>query len=147
LKNGMRFDHCIGLQDRDALDAKVFDANGLKCHDGSLSAGESIKVGDRAYKYEGDDSLGHSIFTPLEPFPVFEMIEKPYKDLFIVLEIYPMENGNYCVRPHVQSGESSGTYSRRGFQFAGEFDTREEAIEAGSAAGKERIDTLYSVSC
>ena len=144
LENGMRFDHCIGIQDRDDLDGKIFDADALKCHDGSLNAGESIKVGDRAYRYEGDDSFGHSIFTPLEPFPVFEMIEKPYKDLFIVLEIYPMENGHYCVRPYVQSGESSGTYSRRGFQFAGEFDTREAGVEAGWQAGQKEIDDFYS---
>jgi len=144
LDNGMRFDHCIGLQDWDALDGRIFDGDTLKCHDGSLNAGESIKVGDRAYRYEGDDSLGHSIFTPLEPFPVFEMIEKPYKDLFIVLEIYPMENGHHCVRPYVQSGESSGAYSRRGFQFAGEFDTREAGIEAGLQAGQKEIDDFYS---
>jgi len=43
LENGMRFDHCIGLQDRDALDGKVFDGNVLVCHDKPLNSGESIK--------------------------------------------------------------------------------------------------------
>src|ERR1700674_3388967 len=96
LENGMRFDRCIGLQDRDALDGKVFDANVLTCHDNPLSSGENIRVGGRAYLYDGDDSLGNSIFTPLEPFPEFDRVEKPYKDnLFVVLEIYPIKNGHF----------------------------------------------------
>src|SRR5580704_13227663 len=49
LESGMRFDQCIGLQDRDALDGRVFDANVLTCHDKPLSAGENIRVGGRAY--------------------------------------------------------------------------------------------------
>src|ERR1700730_2460508 len=79
-ENGMRFDQCVGLRDRDALDGKVFDANALTCHDKPLSAGENIRVGGRAYRYDGDDSLGNSQFTALEPFPEFETVEKPYKD-------------------------------------------------------------------
>jgi hypothetical protein len=148
LENGMRFDHCIGLQDRDSLDGKIFDANVLTCHDKPLNVGESIRVGGREYRYDGDDNLGNSIFTPMEPFPEIEKIEKPYKDnLAVVLEIHPMNNGHFYVWPYVQSGEtSSGNYARQHFQFPGEFTTREEAIEAGWAAGKERIDTLYSGS-
>jgi hypothetical protein len=148
-ENGMRFDRCIGLQDRDAVDGRVFDADVLTCHDKPLNAGESIRVGvgGRTYRYDGDDSLGNSIFTPLEPFPEFERVEKPYKDnLFVVLEVYPMKNGHFYVWPYVQSGEISDDYTRQHFQFAGEFQTREEAIEAGWAAGKERLDTLYSQS-
>ena len=146
LENGMRFDRCLGLQDKDALDGKEFDANVLSCHDKPLNAGESISVGGRAYRYDGDDNLGNSRFTALEPFPTPETIEKPYKgNLFIVLEIYPMKNGHFYVRPYVQSGAtSSDNYSRQGFLFKGEFTTREGAIEAGWAAGRERIDTLYS---
>ncbi len=145
-ENGMRFDHCIGLQDRDSLDGRIFDGDVLTCHDNPLSSGDSISVGGRAYRYDGDDSLGNSIFTALEPFPEFETIEKPYKDnLFVVLEIYPMKNGHFYIWPYVQSGAtSSDQHTRQGFQFKGEFETREVAIEAGWVAGKERIDTLYS---
>ena len=147
-ENGMRFDHCIGLQERDALDGRVFDAHVLTCHDRPLNSRENIRVGGRAYRYDGDDSLGNSIFTSLEPFPAFEIVEKPYKDnRFVVLEVYPMRNGHFYIWPFVQSGAtSSDHYTRRGFQFKGEFETREAAIEAGWAAGKERIDTLYSGS-
>jgi len=144
-ENGMRFDRCIGLQDRDADSGEVFDANVLACHEKPLSAGETIRVGGRAYLYYGDDGLGNSLFAPLEPFPEFERVEKPYKDnLSVVLEIYPMRNGHFYIWPYVQSGQTSGNYTRQHFQFAGEFKTREEAIEAGWAAGKERVDTLYS---
>jgi hypothetical protein len=146
LENGIKFDKCVGLQDRDALDGNVFDANVLTCHDKPLNAGENIRVGGRAYRYVGDDSLGNSIFTALEPFPEFEVVEQPYKGYFIVLEVYPMKNGHFYVWPYVQSGETSGTYTREGFQFKGEFETREAAAEAGLAAGRERIDTLYSES-
>jgi len=66
--NGMRFDWCIGLQDKD-LDGKVFDANVLTCHNKPLNAGEKIRVGGRLYRYDGDDNLQNSRFTPLEPFP------------------------------------------------------------------------------
>jgi hypothetical protein len=148
-ENGMRFDYCIGLQDRDAVSGEVFDANVLTCHDKPLSVGESIRVGigGRTYRYDGDDNLGNSIFTALEPFPEFERVERPYMtNLSVVLELYPMENGHFYVWPYVQSGETSGNYTRQHFQFAGEFESREEAIEAGWAAGKKRIDTLYSVS-
>ncbi len=81
-ENGMRFDRCTSLQDRDAVSGEVFDANVLTCHDKPLNAGEIIRVGvaGRSYRYDGDDSLGNSIFTPLEPFPEFERVEKPYKD-------------------------------------------------------------------
>ncbi len=146
-ENGMRFDRCIGLQDRDAVSGEVFDANVLTCHDKPLNGGEIIRVGvaGRSYRYDGDDGLGNSIFTPLEPFPEFERVERPYKDnLSVVLEIYPMRNGHFYIWPYVQSGETSGSYSRQHFQFAGEFETREDAIEAGWAAGRERIDTVYS---
>jgi hypothetical protein len=149
LENGMRFDRCNGLQDRDAVSGEVFDANVLTCHDEPLNVGARIKVGigGRTYRYDGDDSLGNSIFTPQEPFPEFERVEKPYKDnLSVVLEVYTMENGHFYVWPYVQSGQTSGNYTRQHFQFAAEFKTREEAIEAGWAAGKERIDTLYSAS-
>ena len=146
-ENGMRFDRCVGLQDKDLLDGKVFDANVLTCHDKPLRAGENISVRGRAYRYVGDDSLGNSIFTALEPFPEFEVVETAYEGFFIVLEVYPMKNGHFYIWPYVQSGEtSSGTYTREGFQFEGEFVTREAAIEAGLAAGKDRIDTLYSPS-
>jgi hypothetical protein len=145
LENGMRFDHCIGLQDRDSLDGKIFDANVLTGHDKPLSSGENIKVGGRAYRYDGDDNLGNSHFTALEPFPEFERIERAYKDLFIVLEIYPMENGHFYVLPYVQSGETSGTYTRRAFGFAGEFDTRDAAEQAGFEAGEEEIDEFSSL--
>ena len=105
LENGMRFDHCIGLRDRDALDGKVFDANVLTCHDKPLNSGENIRAGGRAYRYDGDDSLGNSLFTALEPFPEFETVERLYKDnLFVVLEIYPMKNGHFYIWPYVQSG-------------------------------------------
>jgi len=146
LENGMSFHRCIGLQDRGALDGRVFDANVLSCHDRPLSAGEKIRVGGRAYRYDGDDNLGNSLFTALEPFPNFELVEKLYRDnLFIVLEIYPMKNGHFYVWPYVQMGStSSDHYSREGFQFKGEFESREAAIEAGWAATKERIEKLYS---
>jgi hypothetical protein len=148
LENGMRFDHCIGLQDRDALDGKVFDADVLTCHDKPLNSGDSIRVSGRAYRYHGDDNLGNSQFAALEPFPEFEMVEKPYKgNLFVVLEVYPMKNGHFYIWPYVQSGAtSSDHYTRQRFQFHGEFGTREAAIEAGWVAGKERIDTHYSPS-
>jgi len=146
LENGMRFDHCIGLQDRDGMDGKIFDADMLKCDDKPLGAGESIRVGGRAYRYDDDDNLGNSIFTPLEPFPEFERVEKPYKDLFVVLELYPRKNGHFYVLPYVQSGETSGgTYTRRTFGFAGEYETRETAEHAGFEAGKEEIDEYYSL--
>jgi hypothetical protein len=143
-ENGMRFDHCIGLQERDGLNGMVFDANVLTCDDKPLSAGESILVGGRAYRYDGDDNLGNSRFTALEPFPEFELIERPYKDLFIVLEIYTMENGHFYVWPYVQSGStSSGNYTRRHFSFIGEFETREAAVQAGFDAGEQEIDEYY----
>ena len=144
LDNGMHFDRCIGLQDRDGLDGKIFDANELSCHDNPMCSGENIRVGDRAYRYEGDDSLGNSIFTALEPFPEFETVERTYKDLFIVLEIYPMKNGHFYVRPYVQSGETGDNFTRRGFPFAGEFDSREAAVQAGFEAGQKEIDAHYS---
>jgi hypothetical protein len=148
LEKGMRFDHCIGLQDRDSFDGRVFDANVLECHDKPLSPGESVRVGGRAYRYDGDDSLGNSHFTPSEPFPEFETVEKPYKDnLSVVLEVYPMKNGHFYIWPYVQSGAtSSGTFTRRLFPFKGEFENREAAIQAGWAAGKVWIDRLYSPS-
>jgi hypothetical protein len=144
LENGMRFDRCIGLQDKDD-DGKVFDGNVLTCHDKPLSSGESIRVADRAYRYDGDDSLGNSIFTGMEPFPQFETLEKRYKnDLFVVLELYPMKNGHCYVRPYVQSGStSSDHYTRRGFGFAGEFETREAAERAGTEAAQREIDVQY----
>jgi|SRR5208283_1345793 len=146
LENGMRFDHCIGLQDRDSLDGQVFDADVLICHDKPLSSGESIRVGGRAYRYDGDDNLSNSHFTALEPIPEFETVEKLYKDnLFVVLEIYPMKNGHFYVWPYVQNGAtSSDHFTRWGFLFKGEFESRDAAMEAGWAAGKERVDTLYS---
>jgi hypothetical protein len=56
-----------------------------------------------------------------------------------------MRNGHFYIWPYVQSGATlSDHHARQGFQFKGEFDTREAAIEAGWVAGKERIDTLYS---
>ncbi len=90
LDNGMRFDQCIGLHDRDALDGKVFDVNALTCHDKPLSSRENIRVGGRAYRYDGDDNLGNSHFTALEPFPEFETVEKSYKDnLFVGWKFIP----------------------------------------------------------
>ncbi len=143
-KGGMRFDHCIGLQDK-SEDGKVFDANTLECHDKPLNAGEDILVGNRPYRYRGDDSPGNSIFIPLAPFPECEIVERGYDALFIVLEIYTMKNGHFYVWPYVQIGSTeSGRYTRQGFQFKGDFETREAAIEAALAAGKQRIDTLYS---
>jgi hypothetical protein len=145
LENGMRFDRCVGLQDRDNFDGRVFDADVLTCHDKPLGIGEKIRVGGRAYQYGGDDNLGRSIFTPLEPFPEFETVEKPYNDLFIVLEIYPMKNGHYYVWPYVQSGgTASGTYTRRAFRLVGEFETREAAEQAGWQAGEEEIAACYA---
>jgi hypothetical protein len=45
-------------------------------------------------------ALSHSTFTALEPWPEFETIEKRYRDnLYIVLELYPRQNGTYLVRP------------------------------------------------
>jgi hypothetical protein len=143
LENGMHFDSCIGLQDRDALDGKIFSANVLNCREKPLTAGESIRVGDRAYRYEGDDNLGNSIFTALEPFPEFQTVEQSYKELFIVLEIYPMKNGHFYVRPYVQSGETGGDYTRRGFTFAGEFESRDAAVQVGFEAGRKEIDAHY----
>ena len=146
LENGMHFDHCIGLQDRNGLDGKVFDANVLSCHDKPLSSGENIRVGNRAYRYEGNDNLGNSIFTALEPFPEFQTIEKPYRDNFlVVLEIYPMKNGHFYVWPYVQDGASSSDhYTRQTFRFTGEFETRDAAIQAGLEAGQKEIDAHYS---
>jgi hypothetical protein len=145
LENGMRFDHCLGLQDRDSMDGKIFEANVLTCQDKPLGSGESIWVGSRAYRYDGDDSLGNSIFTPLGPFPQFELVEKPYKDLFIVLEIYRMENGHFYVWPYIQNGAtSSDHYMRRAFRFTGEFETREAAEQTGLEAGRKEIDAHYS---
>ena|ERR1700733_13682149 len=148
LENGMRFDRCSGLQDRDAVDGRVFDGDVLTCYEKPLSSGDCIRVSGRAYRYDGDDNLGNSHFTALEPFPEFEIVEKPYKDnLFVVLEVYPTKNGHFYIWPYVQSGAtSSDHYTRQRFPFKGEFGTREAAIEAGWAAGKERIDMLYSPS-
>lgn len=145
-ENGTRFDQCIGLQDRDGLDGKVFDANVLSCHDKPLTSREKIRVGGRTYRYDGDDNLGNSIFTALEPFPKFEMIERCYKDnLFVLLEIYPMKNGRFYVWPYVQNGASwSDHCTRRAFRFVGEFETREAAIQAGLEAGQKEIDAHYS---
>jgi hypothetical protein len=145
LNNGWRFDQCVGLQDRDGLTGEVFDANVLTCHERTLNAGENIRVGGRAYHYHGDDNLGNSHFTALEPFPKFELVEMHYKhDLHVVLEIYAMKNGHFYVRPYVQTGAtSSDHHTKEGFQFSGEFETREAAIEGGCAASKERIDMLY----
>jgi hypothetical protein len=145
LENGMKFDNCVGLQDRAADSGVVFDANGFECHDRPLSSGESIDVSGRTYRYVGDDNLGNSIFTALEPWPEFEIVEMHYKEnLFIALEVYLMKNGKFYVWPYVQTGAtSSDTRVRQYFRFHGEFETREAAIEAGWAAGKERIDTLY----
>lgn len=126
------------LQDRNDA-GNVFDANVLTCHDKPLSCGESIGVAGRAYRYDGDDNLGSSHFTALEPFPEFEVVERRYGDFFIVLEIYPMKNGHFYVWPYVQSGETSGSYSRGAFKFAGEFDTREAAEQAGFEAGKKKL--------
>jgi hypothetical protein len=145
LENGMRFDNCIGLQDRDALDGEVFDAHMLTCHDKPLSSGENIRVGGRAYRYDGDDNLGNSRFTAQEPFPKFETVERACEDLFIVLEIYPIENGHFYVLPYVQSGETSSNHTRRAFRFAGEFETREAAEQAGFEAGKKEINDYYSL--
>jgi hypothetical protein len=133
LQNGMRFDQCIGLQDRDGLDGKVFDGNVLTCHDKPLTAGESIGVGGRAYRYDGADNLGNSLFTASEPFPEFETVEVPCRDnLFVILEIYPMKNGHVCVRPYIQTGAtSSDHHTREGFQFFGEFETREAGDRSG----------------
>jgi hypothetical protein len=143
-KDGTRFDHCIGLQDK-GEDGRIFDANTLDCHDKSLSPGEDILVGNRPYRYRGDDNLGNSIFIPLEPFPECETVECECNGFSTVLEIYRMKNGHFYVWPYVQSGSTdSGSYSRQAFAFKGEFETREAAIEAGLAAGKERINTLYS---
>jgi len=146
LDSGMGFDRCIGLQDR-GDDGEVFDATGLMCDEKPSSVGESILVGGRPYRYDGDDSLGNSIFTALEPFPEFERVEKPYKDLFIVLELYPKRNGHVYVLPYVQSGEtSSGTFNRKVFGFAGEFETREAAERAGLEAGQREIDSNYALN-
>ena len=147
LDSGWRFDQCVGLEDRDGVSGEVFDANVLTCHDKPLNRGESIRVGGRAYRYDGDDSLGKSHFTALEPFPAFELVERHYKNnLYVVLEIYPMKNGHFCVRPYVQTGAtSSDHHTKEGFQFPGEFETREAAMEGGWSAGKERIETLYSL--
>lgn len=144
-KDGLRFDHCIGLQDR-SDDGKIFDANVLTCHDKPLSSGESIRVAGRAYRYNGDDNLGNSIFTATEPFPKFETIERPYKDnLFVVLEMYPMRNGHCYVRPYVQSGStSSDHHTRWAVGFTGEFESREAAEHAGFEAAQKEIDIQYS---
>jgi hypothetical protein len=149
LENGMRFDNCVGMQFRAADDGRVFDANVLTANDKPLSSGERIRVDGRAYRYDGDDSLGHSLFTALEPWPEFEVVERPYKEnLVVVLEVYPMKNGHFYIWPYVQVGAtSSDHYARQMFSVTGEFESREAAIEAGWAAGKERIDTLYSTSC
>lgn len=53
LENGMHFDSCIGLQDRDALDGKIFSANVLNCREKPLTPGGSIRVGDRALSLRG----------------------------------------------------------------------------------------------
>jgi hypothetical protein len=145
LDDGMRFDRCVGLQDRN-IDGHVFDADELKCDDKPLSSGECISVRGRAYRYIGDNSLKNSIFIPLEPFPVPEMVEKPYGDnIFAVLELYPMGNGHFYVWPYVQNGAtSSDHFTRQGFPFKGEFQNRDAAIEAGWEACKERIETLYT---
>ena len=93
-------------------------------------------------------SLSGEIFTALEQFPPCEIVEQEYKDnLYVVLEVYRMKNGHFRIWPYVQTGAtSSDHYTREAFQFGGEFETRESAIEAGWAAGKERIDTLYATS-
>jgi hypothetical protein len=146
-ENGMRFDHCIRLQERNSLDGKIFDANVLTCEDKPLSTGESIRVGGRAYRYDGDNNLGNSIFTALEPFPVFETIEKSYgNNLFVWLEIYPMKHGHFYVQPYIQSGAtSSDSYTRHALQFAGELETREAAEQAGLEAGRAEIAAYYDI--
>lgn len=145
-ENGMHFDNCVGLQDKSSIDGSIFTANVLTCHDKALNPGESILVGGRAYRYHGDDNLGYSHFTALEPFPEPEIVERLYRDnLFVVLEIYSMRNGHFYVWPYIQSGSSSsGNYTRQAFRFKGEFETREAAVEAGWTASKEHLDTLYS---
>jgi hypothetical protein len=142
-ENGMRFDRCIGLQDK-TESGDAFDANVLTCEDKPLNIGEGIRLANRAYRYDGDDNLGNSHFTALEPFPQPQTVEKAYKDHFIVLEIYTMKNGHFYVWPYVQGGEtSSGNYTRRGFRFAGEFDTREAAEQAGFEAGEQEVEACY----
>lgn len=144
-EDGMHFDRCLGLQDK-GDDGKIFDANTLDCHDKPLSPGEDILVGNRPYRYRGDDNLGNSIFIPLAPFPDCERVEREYHGLFIALEIYTMKNGHFYVWPYVQScATESDSYTRQSFSLKGEFETREAAIEAGLAAGRERIDTVYFV--
>lgn len=56
-----------------------------------------------------------------------------------------MENGHFYVRPYVQNVASSDNYTRQGFSFAGEFETREAAEHAGFAAGEKEIDEYYSL--
>ena len=57
-----------------------------------------------------------------------------------------MENGHFYVWPYVQSGAtSSGNHTRRHFSFAGEFETREAATQAGFEAGEKEIDDYYSL--
>jgi hypothetical protein len=141
----MLFNNCIGLQDRDALNGEVFDANVLTCMDEPLNAGESIVVGGRVYRYDGDDNLGGSRFTALQPFPEFETVERHFRDnLFVVLEVYRRKNGTFGIWPYVQMGStSSDSVVREHFGFLGEFTTREAAVEAGWAAGRERIKGFY----
>jgi len=145
-QNGMRFDKSVGLQDKSIDDGTIFSADVLMCHDKPLNPGESILVGGRAYRYDGDDNLGNSRFMALEPFPEPEIVERLYRDnFFVVLEIYSMRNGHFYVWPYLQSGSSSsGNYTRQAFPCKGEFDTREDAIAAASEVVKERIDPLYS---
>jgi|ERR1700723_1519744 len=145
-EDGMRFDRCIGLQDRDSVNGKIFDANVLDCEDRPLNVGDSIMVCGRAHRYDGDDNLGGSHFTAMEPFPEFETIEKQFKEnLFVVSEVYRMKNGIFGIWTYVQSGETSSDNStRQRIELTGEFATRETAIEAGWAAGGERISTFYS---
>ena len=146
LEGGWKFVNCVGLEAK-GDDGKVFRANTLDCRDKPLNAGESILVSGRPYLYRGDDNLGNSIFVPLEPFPEPERIEQPYKNFFIALEIYTMKNGHFYVWPYVQRGEtSSGNFARQHFQFKGEFETRQAAIAAAFAAGKDQIDELYCPS-
>ena len=55
-----------------------------------------------------------------------------------------MKNDHFYVRPYVQSGETGGDYTRRDFPFAGEFESREAAVQGGLEAGRKKLTFIMS---
>jgi len=141
LENGMRFDRCIGLQDRDGMDGRVFDADVLTCHHRPLSV-------ERTSAWEGG-RIGTTATTASElhlhaagAVPRFRERRETLQRSLHRAGTLSKRNGHYYVLPYVQSGETSGAYTRRAFGFAGEYENRKAAEQAGLEAGKQKSTNI-----